>query len=196
MACGERQGERLGRSSANYCSTYLTQPRQHDVNMGSVPPLVLRSRNSEPSSMTVRSAAKEVSYTWSKPSALSAATILPVVISPGFMPKHSPRPTRTAGAICAITVFVLSAIRSHTASTSDLTVSAPVGQTLAHCPQFTHSTSPSCLPKAGVTATSCPRCAKSIAPMPWISAHILTQSPHRTHLLGSRTSEAEDSSMG
>src|SRR5579863_9489496 len=95
-----------------------------------------------------------------------------------------------------MTVFLGSAISSHTGSTSDLGVSAPVGQTLAHWPQFTHSTSPSGLPKAGLTATSCPRCAKSMAPIPWISAHILTQSPHRTHLLGSRTSEGDDSSIG
>src|SRR6266700_3589733 len=58
----------------------------------------------------------------------------PVVISPGLSPKHSPRPTGTAGAICTITVLSLLAIRSHTASTSDLGVSAPVGQTLAHWP--------------------------------------------------------------
>ena len=37
------------------------QAGQQEVNIGSVPPCVLRSRNSEPSSITVRSAAKDVS---------------------------------------------------------------------------------------------------------------------------------------
>ena len=41
-----------------------------------------------------------------------------------------------------------------------------------------------------------PRFAKSIAPTFCISLHMRTQSPHSTHLLGSRTRHGEDRSRG
>ena len=64
---------------------------------------------------------------------------------------------------------------------------APTGQTAAHWPQPTQSTSNSPLPKAGDTWERDPRCVNSRTPIPWISEQKRTQSPQRTHLLGSRT---------
>ena len=55
--------------------------------------------------MIVRSAAKSVSNTLSKPSMRSAATIFPVLMEPGSSPKDSPMATRTAGAVWTTTVF-------------------------------------------------------------------------------------------
>ena len=55
--------------------------------------------------MMVRSAAKSVSNTRSKPSIRSAVTILPVLTEPGGRPKASPIATRTAGAVWTTTVL-------------------------------------------------------------------------------------------
>ena len=45
----------------------------------------------------------------------------------------------------------------------------PVGHTLLHCPQSTHSTSASPLLNAGATIVLAPLPTKSIAPIPCIS---------------------------
>ena len=46
--------------------------------------------------------------------------------------------------------------------------------------------------KAGHTTRSLPRLAKFRMLMPCISSHTRTQSPHRMHLLGSRTMAGEE----
>ena len=71
--------------------------------MGSLPPFLMRSSSSLPSSMMVRSAEKLVSNTFSKPSIFRAVTILPVTMAPLSRPNSSPRATRTEGATCTIT---------------------------------------------------------------------------------------------
>jgi len=56
----------------------------------------------------VRSAAKSVSNTYLKPKRRKAAAIFPVTEVPASMPNSSPNAARTAGAVCTITVLVLS----------------------------------------------------------------------------------------
>ena len=173
MDCGDMHEERRGRSSGKDCSANLTQAGQQEVKRGSLAPgspAARRPRNSVASSTTVRSAPKAVSYTASKPSMRRAAAMRPVVMVPAERPKRSPRATRTAGATWATTLAPGSSISFQTASTCERGTMAAVGQMAAHWPQFTQSTSPRDLPKAGVTQASVPRWAKSMAPMPWISA--------------------------
>ena len=161
---GDLQLDRWESISGKYCSANLTQAGQQEVNCGRFSPFCRRSRNSRPSSITVISAPKEVSYTRSKPIRRSEATICPLVVSPGWKPNASPTATRTAGAMDATTSLVLSCSASQTASICDFGVSAPTGQTFTHCPQLTHSTVPSPLSKQGTTRAFAPRWAKSSAP--------------------------------
>ena len=81
-------------------------------------------------------------------------------------PNASPAATRTAGAICAITLVSGSSSASHTASISERMVIAPVGQTTLHCPQPTHIVSPRPLLNAGITVASVPRNAIPSASTP------------------------------
>ena len=74
--------------------------------------------------------------------------------------------------------------------------SAPVGQMRAHWPQLTHSTWSSSLPKEGTTTVWVPLYAKSMAPTDCTSEQMRTQSPQRTHLFGSRTSDGDELSRG
>ena len=67
--------------------------------------------------MMVRSAEKSVSNTLSKPRRRRPATSLPVTGSPGLKPYSWPMATRTAGAVCTITVFVGSLIAFQTSFT-------------------------------------------------------------------------------
>ena len=68
-----------------------------------------------------------------------AVTICPVTISPGSMPKASPKATRTEGATCTMTCFLGSCRASSTASVSSFSTIAPVGHTRLHWPQSTQS---------------------------------------------------------
>ena len=72
-------------------------------------------------------------------------------------PNSSPRPTLTDGAVPTITLFVGSAIAAITLSISDLSVIAPVGQTLIHCPHPTHGVSAKLFSKAQPILVSNPR---------------------------------------
>ena len=126
------------------------------VIRGRVPPSLTRLSNSDPSSRMVRSAAKFVSKTRSKPSILTAASIFPVTRVPGGYPNSSPNAARTAGASWATTNLVGSFIASKISSIYSFSVMAPTGQTIEHCPQFVHATSLMSLPKAGSTLASKP----------------------------------------
>ena len=97
--------------------------------------LVNLSKSSDASSIIVKSAAKSVSNTLSKPNFLNAATILPVTDVPGTNPNSSPNAALTAGAVWTITVFVGSANFDRTSHVASLSTNAPVGHTATHCPQ-------------------------------------------------------------
>ena len=114
------------------CSQNLIQPGLHDVIIGSLPPFLILSKSSVPSSIIVRSAAVLVSKILSAPSLLIAVTILPVGREPIGIPNASPIEKRTAGAVWNITYLSGSAIAFHTSSISLFSVSAPVGQTAIH----------------------------------------------------------------
>ena len=138
---GLLQVDRLGSRSGKLCSTNLTQPGQQEVNMGSLPPFLMRSTSSVPSSMMVRSAAKSVSKTCLKPMRRRAAASLPVTLAPGASPKNSPRETRMAGAAWATRTFLPSCMVPMTRSMSETSCSAPIGQASTHWPQFTQEVS-------------------------------------------------------
>ena len=120
---------------------------------------------------------------------------MPTEFFPAGSPNSSPMATLTAGAIWATTRLSGAYSACHTSLRSFLIVIAAVGQTAAHWPQLTQSVSTISLPKAGLTTILAPRWAKSMAPTCCTSLHILTQSPHRIHLLGSLTMERDESSM-
>src|SRR5699024_8154159 len=73
---------------------------------------------------------------------------------------------------------------------------APVGHTARHCPHPTQSVCARSLLNAGVTCILEPRSAKSRIPSPWISSQVLTQSPQRIHLFGSRMTHSDEVSSG
>ena len=100
--------------------------------IGSTPPFFTRSISSLASSMMVRSAAKSVSNTLSKPSLRSAATILPSQGEPIGRPNSSPIAARTAGAVWTSTTLSGSDSASNTSAVLSFSRSAPVGQTLMH----------------------------------------------------------------
>ncbi len=174
----------------------LTQPGLQEVIIGSLPPLVRRSMNSLPSSRMVRSAVKSVSNTLSKPIRRRAATILPVTMLPDFMPRASPRATRTAGAVCTTTCFFGSLIACQTTSVSSFSTIAPVGQTVAHWPQYVQGASSRPVMKAGATVVPKPRLTKLYTCTPWRSLQARMQRPQRMHLFWSRTSDGLLASMG
>ncbi len=111
----------------------------------------------------VKSAAKSVSKTLSKPRILKAATILPVPRVPGSIPNSSAIETLTAGAVCTTTCLVGSESAAQTSAVSSFSVIAPVGHTKAHCPQFTQLVSPNSKSKGGATTVSKPRLTDPIA---------------------------------
>ena len=103
------------------------------MNMGSTPPFWMRSSSSEPSSMMVRSAAKLVSNTASKPTRLSAAASRSSITrTPSLLLWPSSRVAGTAGATCATTTVSGSASALTTSSTWSRSTIAPVGHTRAH----------------------------------------------------------------
>ncbi len=116
--------------------------------------------------------------------------------APAGRSRTSASATRTAGAICTTTVRLGSPKASQAPSTSLAGTRAPVGQTRLHWPQLMQSASPMPRPKAGCTVVSEPRKAKSRAPTPCTSLHMRTQSPHSTHLPGSRWTEGLVRSAG
>ena len=144
--------------------------------------------------MVVKSAAKVVSYTSSTPMSFRAVTSLSRAFTPAGRPKASPTATRTAGAICTTTRLDGSWMARQARPIWFFTVMAPVGHTAAHWPQLTHLVWASFRSKAGMTWALLPRNAKFRMPMPCISSHTRTQSPHRMHLLGSRSTAGEESS--
>ena len=134
----------------------------------------------------VRSAAKLVSKTLSKPSRRSAATILPSALVPMGMPKASPMVTRVAGAVWTRTTFSGSPRASQTSFVWSFSVRAPVGQATMHWPQETQEVSPSGVSKAQEMLVAKPR---SLAPMTPTSCHLrqtAVQRRQRMHLLLSR----------
>ena len=95
----------MGMKSGWKVSQYFTQPGQQLVIRGSVPPDWTLRRNSVASSMMVRSAAKSVSNTPSKPSRRRAAASFPSTFVPMGRLNISPSPARTLGAVCTTTCF-------------------------------------------------------------------------------------------
>ena len=166
----------------------MTHAGQHDVRIGSLTSLS-PSRNFEilpsssvPSSIIVRSAAKSVSNTLSKPRVRNAETILPVTRVPGSIPNSSPRAARTAGAVCTITVFVGSERALITFPVSSNGVRAPVGHTATHCPQNVHGESIRSCSKAGATTDMNPRLIALSAPTDCTVLQIVSQRRHIIHL--------------
>ncbi len=147
-----------------------------------------RVRSSVPSSMIVRSAVKFVSNTLSNPIWRSAVTIFPVTSVPAGMPKHSPSAARMAGAVCTSTVFFGSSIAAQTLSISSASLIAPTGQTAAHCPHCTHTTSDRFEANAGPMTDWKPRFCGNMAATPCVWPHTVTQRRQRMHLPVSRTS--------
>ncbi len=156
ISCGDLQLERLGNRSGKKCSQYLTQPGLQEVIRGNVPPLSKRVKSSVPSSIMVRSAAKSVSKTLSKPRRLRPSTSSPTKGVPGSRPNSSPMVVRIAGATCTTTCLSGSARARHTLAVLSFSDKAPVGQTSTHWPQRAQATSPSSSPKAGQTLESKP----------------------------------------
>ena len=188
--------DRFGISSGKLCSTYLIQPGEQDVNIGSTPPFLMRLSSSVASSMMVRSAPKSVSNTLSKPRRLRAWVILPVTRVPIGMPNSSPSATRTAGAGCTTTNFSGSESASQTLSVSSFSRSAPTGQATTHWPQLMQSVSLSFFSNAGAMTVLKPRLIAAMAPMPCTLRQTATQRRHRMHLFGSRTMDGPKSSSG
>ena len=86
--------------------------------------------------MIVRSAAKLVSNTASKPTRLSAAASRSSITrTPSLLLWPSSSVAGTAGATCATTTASGSARAATTSSTWSRSTIAPVGHTRAHCPQ-------------------------------------------------------------
>ena len=131
--------------------------------------------------MMVRSAAKSVSNTLSKPRRCSAVAILPVTSEPIGMPNSSPSAARTAGAGCTTTNLSGSPSAAHTLSVSSFSVSAPVGQASMHWPQLTQAVVPSGIPQADSMAVLKPRFVGPMTPTFWIFSHMATQ--RRQHAL-------------
>ena len=147
--------------------------------------------------MIVRSAAKLVSNTASKPTRLSAAASRSSITrTPSLLLWPSSRVAGTAGATCATTTASGSARAATTSSTWSRSTIAPVGHTRAHWPQYTHSLTLRPTAKPGATLVLNPRPVKSIAPTPCTSWQTVTQRPQSTHLLGSRHSAGELMSTG
>ena len=143
--------------------------------------------------MIVRSAEKSVSNTFAKPSWRRPATSLPVTGAPGLKPYSCPTATRTAGAVCTMTVFVASCRTLQTSATLLLPTIAPVGQTLAHWPQNVQEESASGIIEAVPTFAEKPRPLPVSAPTVWTLLHTVSQRRHMTHFDMSRTSAGDSS---
>ena len=160
--CGDLHEERWASLSGNSCSTYLIQPGEQEVIIGrttSWPRTAAsaRWRNSVPSSRIVRSAAKFVSKTSSKPRRRRAWAIFAVTMVPGSIPNISPSATRTAGAVWT-TVRTFGLKRAfQTGRLSTRVRSAPTGQTMTHWPQLAQAEEPSGRSAAGPIVVPKPR---------------------------------------
>ncbi|OPZ68207.1 MAG: hypothetical protein BWY81_00954 [Firmicutes bacterium ADurb.Bin467] len=196
--CGDLQVERCSNWSGKLCSTYLIQPGEQLVIIGSVAPapvsaFLTRVRNSVPSSRIVRSAAKFVSNTSLKPSLRSAATILPVTRVPAGRPNSSPSATRTAGATCTTVRTPGFSSASQTARFALVSFSAPTGQTTVHWPQNAQLTVPIGSPIAGEISVSKPRFCAPSTQASCTSAHAVTQRRQSMHFDMSRVMATEAS---
>ncbi len=155
-----------------------------------------RVSSSVPSSMMVRSAVKFVSKTSSKPQPAQGRR--PSCRSPGCRARsRTPRPgrPRIAGAVWTTTCLSGSSSAAHTRSMALFSVMAPTGQTAAHWPHWTHTTSARSPPKAGPMTVAKPRFCGNSAPTPWIWLQTVTQRRHMMHLPVSRMSAGVESSM-
>jgi len=173
---------------------YFTQPGEQLVNIGSTAAWspsrrarFSRISSSVPSSMIVRSAAKLVSNTLSKPQRRRAVLSSKVTAVPGASPKHSPIAARGLGAVWMTTCLSGSSMAAQTSSVESLARSAPVGQRLMHWPQLMHTTSASGLPMKVEIRDRSPRSSTSRTPTSCRSMQVRRQRRHRTHLLLSRT---------
>ena len=144
--------------------------------------------------MIVRSAAKEVSKTRSKPSQRRAVVMAPATSVPCGTPNSSPKATETAGACCTTTSLSLSFRASMTSWIWLFSVRAPVGQTVTHWPQFTQLDTFRPSSKAVPIFAREPRPMKSMAETCWTSSQIRTHLLQRMHLAGSRTIEGLEAS--
>ena len=105
ICIGDFADDGISNISGKLCSKNLTHAGQQDVNNGNltvVSPficLVNLSKNSDASSIIVKSAPKSVSNTLSNPNFLNDATILPVTDVPAGNPNSSPNAALTAGAV-------------------------------------------------------------------------------------------------
>ena len=111
---------------------------------------------------------------------------MPVTLVPGSSPNSSPSAARMAGAVCTITCLLGSSRASHTSSMTLFSVMAPTGQTAAHWPHCTQTTSLRLLAKAGPMTVAKPRPWAKMLPTPWISLHTVTQRRQAMHLPVSR----------
>ena len=99
-----------------------------------------------------------------------------------------------AGAVCTITVLAGSSSAAQTSSVWLRSVIAPTGQTAAHWPHCTQTTSLRLLANAGPMTVVKPRpCGKS-PPTPWMPLHTVTQRRHMMHLPVLRTRAGVESS--
>ena len=157
-----------------------------------------RPRNSVASSMIVRSAAKFVSKTPSKPMRRSAVTSLPVTGVPIGMPKHSPIVARMAGAVWTTTCLTSRgrASASQTRSVWSFSRNAAVGQTATHWPHWMQTDSSMFARFAGPTTVWKPRPCWERLLTPWTSEQTRTQRPQRMHFSGVLTTLWPESSTG
>ena len=148
--------------------------------------------------MIVRSAAKLVSNTASKPTRLSAAASRSSITrTPSLLLWPSSRVAGTAGATCATTTASGSASARddvvHLVALDDRARRAHAGA-LAAVDALAHVEADG---EAGRDLRVLnPRPVKSIAPTPCTSWQAVTQRPQSTHLLGSRQSAGELMSTG
>ena len=193
--------EGTSRRSLKLCSKKFTHAGQQEVSIGSftlVSPSRCRvnlSKNSEASSIIVRSAPKSVSNTLSKPRPRNAATILPVTSVPGSSPNSSPSAALTEGAVWTMTVFSGSPKALTTSHVASFSTKAPVGQTAAHCPQYVHTESLRFISIAVAITDSNPLFIADNTPTVCTSLHIVSQRRHIIHLSISRIRDFEISSL-
>ncbi len=100
-----------------------------------------------------------------------------------------------AGAVCTMTCFWGSSRTAQTESTAVFSVMAPTGQTAAHWPHCTQTTSLRLLAKAGPMTVVNPRFWAKRAPTPCTSLQAVTQRRQPTHLPVSRTRAGVESSI-
>lgn len=138
--------------------------------------------------MMVRSAAKSVSNTLSKPTACRAAAKRPGVASSRESPTPSPQAARTAGATCTTVSTVGSRMASMMRLTSSRAVRAPVGQWVMHWPHSAQPASAMGRLSRTITFIEGPAPVKSHTPQCCTLSQMATQRMHLMHLLLSRCS--------